>query len=280
MEDFLQFFAELNSAQKLSWVIITLFFFWVVEGLYPLFRFGENRWKYAKLNLLLLTFTIVINALFGVLTFGVTEYVQTQNIGLLEKIDLPLVGQVIVAVLILDFIVQYVAHFLLHKVPFMWRLHMVHHSDTHVNVTTGTRHHPLDYIVREIFALIAIFLGGIPFGMYMLYRIMTVLFTYFTHANLELPRQVDRFISYLFVSPNMHKFHHHYERPWTDSNYGNMFSIWDRLFGTFVYNDPTKVNYGLDVTDGSQAENFRYQIGLPFNKDIKTDQLFANSSEK
>jgi sterol desaturase/sphingolipid hydroxylase (fatty acid hydroxylase superfamily) len=69
----------------------------------------------------------------------------------------------------------------------------------------------------------------------------------------------------------MHKFHHHFERPWTDTNYGNIFSIWDRAFGTFVYDDPRKVVYGLDVLDDSKDESLAYQFKVPFNKEIETD---------
>ena len=82
---------------------------------------------------------------------------------------------------------------------------------------------------------------------------------------------LDKALSYVFVTPNMHKFHHHFERPWTDTNYGNIFSVWDRLFGTMVYDDPRKVVYGLDVLDDKLDENVGYQFKVPFDKTIKTD---------
>ena len=69
----------------------------------------------------------------------------------------------------------------------------------------------------------------------------------------------------------MHKFHHHFERPWTDSNFGNIFSIWDRMFHTFVYDDPKKIKYGLDVLSDEKDEDILYQLKIPLNKDIKTD---------
>jgi len=69
----------------------------------------------------------------------------------------------------------------------------------------------------------------------------------------------------------MHKFHHHFERPWTDSNYGSIFSIWDRIFGTYVYDDPSKIKYGVDVIDESKSEDLAYQFRLPWDKSIKTD---------
>ena len=151
----------------------------------------------------------------------------------------------------------------------MWRFHMIHHSDTHLDVTSGTRHHPGDFIMREIFALVAVILAGLPFGYYILYRITTIFCTYFSHSNINLPIWLDKGISFLFISPNMHKFHHHYEMPWTDTNFGNIFSFWDRIFGTFVYEDTSKIVYGLDILDDEEANNIAYQLKLPFNKKIK-----------
>ena len=82
---------------------------------------------------------------------------------------------------------------------------------------------------------------------------------------------LDKPISLVLVSPNMHKVHHHYQRPYTDSNYSNIFSLWDRLFGTFRYDDPANLRYGIDVLDDSTDESIGYQFSIPFKKDIKTD---------
>jgi len=271
MHEIITFFEELSSAQKFLWIVFCMGIFWILESAFPLAKFTYEKWKHARVNLDLLTTTIIINVLFGVLTAGIFVWAGSNNFGLLYIVDLPLWIEVLLGVMILDMIAQYLVHYLLHRVSFMWRFHMVHHSDTHVDVTTGTRHHPGDYMFREIFALGAILIGGIPFGIYMIYRITTVVCTYWSHSNLNLPKGFDKFLSYLLITPNMHKFHHHFERPWTDTNFGNIFSIWDRIFGTFVYDDPSKIKYGLDVVDNSKSNDLEYQIKLPFNKDIKTD---------
>jgi sterol desaturase/sphingolipid hydroxylase (fatty acid hydroxylase superfamily) len=112
---------------------------------------------------------------------------------------------------------------------------------------------------------------GIAPQWYVLYRIITPFFAYFTHANIALPPGLDRMLSLLIVTPNMHKFHHHDARPWTNTNYGNILSCWDRLFGTYTYQDPSFVRYGLDTVDAAQADNLAYQFSLPFNSKIKTD---------
>ena len=271
MENFITFFEELTSGQKLGWIVICMTLFWILEGAFPLAQFSYKKWKHAKVNLVLLATSITINVLFGLLIGGVFIWAANNSIGLLYLVELPLWVEVLIGIMLLDFIAQYLVHYLLHTVSFMWKFHMVHHSDTAVDVTTGTRHHPGDYLFREVFALIAIVLGGIPFGVYMIYKIVTVVMTYWTHSNLNMPRGLDKFLSYLFITPNMHKFHHHFERPWTDTNFGNIFSIWDRMMGTFVYGDTSKIKYGLDVVDNSKSEDLGYQMTLPFNKDIKTD---------
>ena len=271
METLIAFFQDMTSLQKLAWVAICLSVFWMLEGVYPLAQFNYKKWKHARLNFVLLLTTIIINFLFALVTVQVFVLADTYSFGLLQWLSLPSWAELILAILMLDLIAQYFVHYILHRVNFMWRFHMVHHSDTHVDVTTGTRHHPGDYFFREVFSLIAILITGMPIAFYVIYRILTVLFTYFTHANLRLPTQVDRVISLVFVSPNMHKFHHHFERPWTDTNFGNIFSLWDRLFGTFVYADPDEIQYGLDVLPDEKSDDLVYQIKVPFDGSIKTD---------
>lgn len=270
MNDFLGFFETMPIWMKAGWVFFTLAIFWVLEGYYSLFRLGYNKWKHAKVNIVLLLFVMVINAVFGITTAGVFTWLNDSQFGLLQLMEAPVWVELLVAIIVLDLIAQYGVHFLLHKVPVMWRLHIVHHSDKHVDASTGTRHHPLDFIIRETFALLAVVITGMPISFYFFYRILSVLFTYWTHANISLPPSLDKGLSYLIVTPNMHKFHHHYQLPWTDSNYGNMLSIWDRIFGTFVYGDPKEIQYGVDLADHTDDENILTQLRIPFNKSVKS----------
>ena len=271
MEQFLAFFEGMSSGQKLLWVFVCLGFGWILEFGVPLVKLNYRKWKHAGINLVFLTCSLLINVVFGLATIGLINTVNTHEFGLLHWIDLPLWVELLIAVMVMDLVAQYFVHYLLHKVSFMWRYHMVHHSDTHVDATTGTRHHPGDYVMREVFGLIAVLVLGAPLAYYVFYKIVTVFFTYMTHANIHVPTWLDNVLALVFITPNMHKFHHHFERPWTDTNYGNIFSFWDRIFGTMVQDDPRKVNYGLDVLDNSQDENLGYQFKVPFDKSIKTD---------
>lgn len=271
MESFLAFFEHMPAWQKLVWVFICLSISWGFEGLSPLFNFNYKKWTHAGVNLIFFACSMLINLLFGIATVGIFSFLVSNELGLLYLIDLPVWAELLIAILILDFSAQYLVHYLLHKVKWMWKFHMIHHSDTKVDATTGTRHHPGDYVLREVFALFAVVVAGMPFAFYMVYRICSIFFAYFSHANIQVPKWLDKPISYVFVTPNMHKFHHHFERPWTDTNFGNIFSIWDRLFGTFVYDDPKKIKYGLDVLDDQRDQDVAYQFKVPFDNSIKTD---------
>ncbi len=271
MGSFLNFFEVMPTWQRAVWVIICLAVCWMLEGTIPLFRFRYKKWKHAGVNLVFLVTTMLINVFFGVATVGIFEWIKTNEFGITYLVDFPVWLELLMCVLIFELMAQYFVHYLLHRIKWMWKFHMIHHSDTHLDATSGTRHHPGDFIMRETFALAAVIITGAPVGYYFFYRFCTIFFTYFTHANISIPMWIDKPLSYIFITPNVHKFHHHFERPWTDTNFGNIFSIWDRLFGTFVYDDPTKIQYGLDVLDPEKDEDIGYQFKLPFNKSVKTD---------
>lgn len=269
MESFIAFFEDLSPVYKFLWIVMGLSSGLLIERIRPLFsrdKFIRN-WSHYRTNLALTASTIAVNTGVGALTVGVFAGIENHHIGLLPNVEWNAWIELGVAFLVLDLIGQYTVHYVLHKQPLLWRLHKVHHSDTHVDATTGTRHHPLDFLLRECFALVAVILVGAPLAFYAAYRVATIFFTYFSHANFRLPDNIDRALSWVIISPNMHKFHHHDQVVWTDSNYGNILSIWDRIFGTLVYGDPTKIKYGLDTTDPERSDDLGYQIGLPWRKD-------------
>lgn len=264
MEQFISFFTDMPDYYKLIWIVCCLSIALIVESITPLFRGGFRSRKHMTTNLVFLSSVVGCNLIIGALTVGLYSWLKISEWGLLNLIDAPLWVELLISILVLDFISQYCAHWSLHNIKPLWRLHLVHHSDTHVDASTALRLHPLDYFVRESFAILAVFILNTPFAFYIIYRFCTIAFTHFTHANIRLPLTLDKAISLVFVSPNTHKFHHHYEEPLTDTNYGNIFSIWDRVFGTFYYGDIEKVKYGLDVTDEKKANNLKRQLLMPF----------------
>jgi sterol desaturase/sphingolipid hydroxylase (fatty acid hydroxylase superfamily) len=118
-----------------------------------------------------------------------------------------------------------------------------------------------------VFTLSGVFIIGTPIGIVMLYQSLSLVATQFSHANIKLPKKVDLVISYFLVSPDMHKIHHHYRLPYTDSNYGNIFSIWDRMFGTYMKMNREDLVYGIDVfPDEAENSNIKDLLKQPFQK--------------
>ena len=149
----------------------------------------------------------------------------------------------------------------------LWYVHLVHHTDHKVDTTTANRHHPFESVVRFIFTFLGIFISGAPIGLVLMYQSISVIASQFNHANIQISNKFDKLLSYVIVSPNMHKVHHHFELPYTDSNYGNIFSIWDRLFGTYMELNKDKIVYGVD-TDLDEVQNSKFAslIERPFKK--------------
>jgi len=270
MENMIVFFEGLQSWHKLVWIFICLSAALGIEMIRPLFKGGFRSWAHSRTNLVFLATLIIINGIFGLLTMGLFTWIDATGWGLLNQVEWTPWLELLVTVMAFDLISQYLAHLTVHRVKPLWRIHLVHHSDTHVDATTGTRLHPLDFITRESFAVLAVFIMGAPLAFYLFYRILTIAFTYFNHSNLSLPLALDKAISWVIISPNTHKFHHHFEEPWTDRNFGNIFSIWDRVFGTFEYGDVEKIVYGLDVTDDRKADDLAYQMMLPIKNNGRT----------
>jgi sterol desaturase/sphingolipid hydroxylase (fatty acid hydroxylase superfamily) len=188
------------------------------------------------------------------LLLNTSDWVNTNNFGIIHWIPtVSLWVEVFLGVLFLDLVGAYAPHWVEHKVKRLWMIHLVHHSDHHVDTTTANRHHPLESFVRFGFTLLGVFIFGANIGIIMLYQSLSLIATQFNHANIKLPKKLDLFLSYFIVSPDMHKTHHHYRLPYTDANYGNIFSIWDRLFGTYLPFDREKLVYGVDVFFDKEA---------------------------
>ena len=280
MESIVAFFQDVPTAFRAGLLIGGLVFFWILEGTLPLFSFQYKKYRHAGINLFFTLCTMIIGfGLAGALLWA-SDYVSTNQFGLLYLVDMPLWLQVIVGVLLMDLIGAYFIHWLEHRVKWMWKFHLVHHSDTTVDVTTGLRHHPGETVFRIFFTIVAVIIIGAPMGIIMFYQSLSVLFAHITHANINMADKVDKALSYVFITPNMHKVHHHFTQPLTDTNYGNIFAFWDRIFGTFAEVDNTKsLIYGID-THMKQEENDQVGnlLAIPFQKYRTPDGgKFSNS---
>ncbi|MEJ6793095.1 MAG: sterol desaturase family protein [Lacinutrix sp.] len=268
MQSIINYFETIPSLHRSILLVGGITFFWLLEGLLPLVNFKYKKWKHAVPNLFFTVTTIIINFALAFLLVGTADWVTANNFGIINWLpEMPMWLYVVLGVLLLDFIGAYLAHFTEHKVSVLWMVHLVHHSDHEVDTTSANRHHPLESIIRFIFTLAGVFIIGAPIGIVMLYQSMSLVFTQFTHANIKMPKQVDKVLSYFIVSPDMHKIHHHYKLPYTDSNYGNIFSIWDRALGTFMYLEREKIIYGVDTFPSAQENgSLKHLLKQPFHK--------------
>jgi sterol desaturase/sphingolipid hydroxylase (fatty acid hydroxylase superfamily) len=152
-----------------------------------------------------------------------------------------------------------------HKVPLLWRFHRVHHSDTRMDSTTYFRGHPIEiffwFSISNILAAGLFGLDLLALGFY--YFILTP-FLIIEHTNLGFPKWLDNTIGLLFVTPNLHKVHHEQDQYYTDSNFADIFILWDRLFGTYKYLPVKNINYGLKEFDEDKKQTFQYLMLSPF----------------
>jgi len=153
--------------------------------------------------------------------------------GLLAAVDWPAWLEVIIAMLVLDFVI-WAQHLITHKVPLLWRLHRVHHADVDLDVTTAIRFHPVEIALSMLLKIGVVYaLGPTAFAV-ILFEIVLNGSAMFNHANIKLPLTVDKYLRLILVTPDMHRVHHSVHRHEHDSNYGFSLSIWDRMFGTYI----------------------------------------------
>jgi len=268
MDSILFYFENIPTSHRSMILVLGISFFWMLEGFLPLVNFKYNKIAHAIPNLFFTLTTILINFGLAFLLVTTSDWVVNNNFGIINLLfDSNLLLYTIFGVLLLDLIGAYLPHFVEHKIKYLWMIHLVHHTDHSVDTTTANRHHPLESVIRFSFTIFGVIIIGTPIGLIMFYQSLSLISTQFTHANIKLSKNFDKKLSYLFVSPDMHKIHHHYKLPYTDSNYGNIFSIWDRVFGTYSYLERDSVNYGVDTfPDTKTNSNIWSLLKQPFQK--------------
>jgi sterol desaturase/sphingolipid hydroxylase (fatty acid hydroxylase superfamily) len=282
LETLINYFENIPTLHRSLIIIGSLTFFWLLEGVVPLFRFNYKKWRHAVPNIFFtLTTLVLVNFPLAFLFLKSADWVSANDFGIINWLpEMPLWLYSVLGILFMDFIGAYLPHFIEHKVKPLWMIHLVHHTDHKVDTTTANRHHPIESVIRYLFTLMGIFIVGTPIALVMLYQSLSVLISQFSHANIKLPKKVDYLLSYFLVSPDMHKIHHHHVLPYTDSNYGNIFSIWDRFFGTYMKLDREKLVYGVDVfPNEKENSNIIDLLKQPFQKYKKPTTIITSNKD-
>lgn len=281
METLINYFETIPSLHRSIILVGGITFFWMLEYAVPLFRFNYKKLKHAWPNIFFTLTTIVINFALAFILLKTSDWTVNNSFGLLQWLKLPLGVSVIMGIIFLDFFGAWLAHYVQHKIKPLWMLHLIHHTDNNVDTTTANRHHPGESVIRFVFTGIGVFILGAPIGLVLLYQSLSVVFSQFNHANIRLPKKVDTIISFIIVSPDMHKVHHHLKLPYTDTNYGNIFSFWDRILGTFSRMRNEEIVYGIDTyPDVDSNSKIGKLLKLPFGKyRTEVDAKFPDSTK-
>ena len=267
MQTIIDYFSTIPSTHRTLILVGGLTFFWLLESAVPLFRFNYKKWRHAGPNLALTMTTIIVNFSMAFMLVKTSDWVVEHSFGLIQWIEMPLWAFMIIGILLMDLIGAYFIHWVEHKVKWMWKFHLVHHSDQHIDTTSANRHHPGESVFRFVFTMMAVVIIGAPMWMVFMYQTMSVVLTQFNHSNVSMPKWLDDVLMWVVCTPNMHRVHHHYRQPYSDSNYGNIFSFWDRIFGTFAVADNSKLRYGVDThMQPAEADDLWTLLKIPFQK--------------
>jgi sterol desaturase/sphingolipid hydroxylase (fatty acid hydroxylase superfamily) len=267
METIVDYFTTIPSSHRSLILVGGITVFWLIESAVPLFSNTYGKWKHAGINFFFTFTTIIVNFLLAFILVSTSEWVVAADFGLLQWLNLPAWAVFVLGMPLLDLIGAYAAHWTEHRIPVLWRFHLIHHTDQNIDTTSANRHHPGESVIRFVFTTVAVLIVGAPIWLVFLYQSMSVVLSQFNHANIVVPKWLDNVLSPIFVTPDMHRVHHHYRMPYTDTNFGNIFSFWDRLLGTYSEVDNTKLIYGVDThMDAADHSSIGQMLKIPFVK--------------
>jgi sterol desaturase/sphingolipid hydroxylase (fatty acid hydroxylase superfamily) len=243
-----------------------LILFGSLESLFELRQAGASRRRRWPVNFALTALNIVVLSALPVTALVAADWARDGGHGWLNQRE-----HSFAVLLVVGFVARSLAswaiHWAMHNVPLLWRVHRVHHTDTHMDISTTVRMHPVEFLLTAPL-IVALVVGlGLPPEVVILYELFDTGMAVFTHANIRLPAGLERALRVIVVTPHLHRIHHSTEMRETNSNYGATFSAWDRLFGTYRQKDSAALAVqplGLEETQDTRASSFFYLATLPF----------------
>ncbi|MEO1250898.1 MAG: sterol desaturase family protein [Pseudomonadota bacterium] len=238
-----------------------------IERLAPWRRAPVDIARWTRNGLMSFYAAVILGLLPFLSAAGAALAAQARGAGLLHQIDAPLWVGVLGAVVILD-LVAFLQHRALHRFYFLWRTHRTHHTDAAIDATTALRFHPLETVFRAATEAPVIFALGLPLeGVLMSYAAFLAA-NMFTHANIRLPARIERALSLIIITPRAHRLHHAANEEFRESNFGTIFSVWDRIAG--VFKSPGKLHtdevFGVTGPEAMEAETFANMALDPFRR--------------
>jgi len=254
----------------------------VAESLAPrrVLRFARKRWL-ANLGIAAIDALIVRLVLPGG-AVAAALWADVHGFGLFNQLAWPGSVGIIVAVILLDLVI-YGQHVLFHAVPVLWRLHMVHHADCDIDVSTGLRFHPVEIIISMLIKMAVVTLLGAPVVAVIIFEIVLNGMAMFNHANFRVPARLDQLLRLLVITPDVHRVHHSIMTSETNSNFGFNLSVWDRLFGTWQAQPQQghlNMTIGLKHLQSAPTHKLGFMLRLPFGGDIGQYPSFKHQGDR
>jgi len=226
-----------------------------------------RRWP-ANLGIVIVD-SLVLRWLLPVLAVSAALEAQNYNWGLFNQLETPFWFACIASLLLLDLVI-YTQHIVFHKVPLLWRLHRVHHSDTHIDVTTALRFHPFEIVLSMLLKIAVVVLLGAPAAAaVLLFEMILNATAMFNHGNVRIPVWLESWLRLIIVTPDMHRVHHSIHRDETDSNFGFNLPWWDHIFGTYraqPRDGHSGMTIGLNLFRDRRSVGLHWLLLQPFIK--------------
>ena len=269
-----QFLSQQINASTMRMLIFVgwIIFFLIIELMVPYRASSASKVKRWANNLSLAFFnSLILHVVFSTTIITTAHYVTNNKLGVmnLEQMSgLPNWLRILLIIVVLDFVL-YIWHVLNHLIPLFWRFHRVHHSDPNMDVSTATRFHIGELAISAVIKIALIFFVGPAITTVIIYECAVVFCAQFHHSSLKVPRWLEYVLWILFVPPSMHRIHHSVIRKEMDSNYGTIFSVWDRIVGTLVTRvDQGKIDIGIGAYQDTAKLNFHNLMVMPFTKPV------------
>jgi len=232
---------------------------------------GKGRRWVGNLSLVLVD-TLIVRLLFPTAAVGTALIVADLGWGVLNVVSVPYWAALLISVATLDLAI-YLQHVMFHALPALWRLHMVHHADLDLDVTSGSRFHPIEIVLSMFIKLGVISVLGPPLLGVLIFEVVLNALAMFNHANARIPLPLDRVLRWIIVTPDMHRVHHSVEKPEHNTNFGFNLSCWDRVLGTYK-DQPAKGHEGMIIGLKSFRErswqSLPRLLSMPFFKPAET----------
>jgi sterol desaturase/sphingolipid hydroxylase (fatty acid hydroxylase superfamily) len=234
-----------------------------LERWQPYFEHGPGRGRQRWHNLGLVAIGFLLNAVLGGFTAIPVLWADANRFGLLYRLDVWPAAAIVIGVFAIDAYL-YLQHRVMHRVPALWRIHRVHHADPDLDASSALRTHPIELLLVLSLPSVVMTLAGIPILSLAVYSVIALPWFFVNHSNMKYPAWFERWGSLLMATPDWHRVHHSSHQPETDSHYGCVFSIWDRLFGTARQADVPRIRFGLQRFRDPADQTMWQLLRMPF----------------